>query len=87
MLAGLETGGDAEVGAFVRLIQEAPELRKMPLLDESAHPLQGGLKTGASSEMSLQAGLDQLALLRLQISQMPSQSGISAMKPESVHTE
>ncbi len=69
--AGLETEADAAVGAFVRLMQEAPDLRRGAQgYDSSSQPSEGGQNSSLAPEMSLQAGLDQLAALRMQISQM-----------------
>lgn len=63
------------MGAFVRLIQEAPDLRRGAQGDDSsAKPSEGPKKRSQAAEMSLQAGLDQLAMLRMQISQMTVQS-------------
>ena len=77
--AGLETEADAAVGAFVRFIQEAPPLHKAPPGEEQAPLPKTTSQSVTAPEMTLQAGLDQLALLRLQISQMPMHSSSSAV--------
>ena len=61
------------MGAFVRLLQEAPDLRRGLGTDSSPKPSERPNKPSQSPEMSLQAGLDQLAMLRMQISQLSVQ--------------
>ena len=60
------------MGAFVRLIQEAPPLHRSAH-SRSAGGAAGRLLTAQASEMSLQAGLDQLSRIRMQLSSMQQQ--------------
>ena len=62
------------MGAFVRLIQEAPPLHRSDH-SRSTGGAAGKLSsaTAQAPEMSLQAGLDQLSCIRMQLSSMQPQ--------------
>ena len=70
----MEAEPDAAVGAFVRLIQEAPPLHRSDHSRSAGGPA-GRLSSAAAqaTEMSLQAGLDQLSRIRMQLSTMQPQ--------------
>lgn len=76
-MSGLETEADVAVGAFVRLIQDAPSLHQ-GLASQHEGASKRPSSASSAGEMSLQAGLDQLARLRLQLTQ--AQGAASALQ-------